>query len=53
MVTSGLMNKQIAAKMNLSEITIKVHRAQLMRKMKAHTLVELVKLETRLPKSDR
>jgi FixJ family two-component response regulator len=53
MVTSGLMNKQIAAKMNLSEITIKVHRAQLMRKMKADTLVELVKLETRLPKPDR
>ncbi|MFM0498551.1 response regulator [Paraburkholderia caledonica] len=52
MVTSGLMNKQIAAKMNLSEITIKVHRGQLMRKMKANTLVELVKMETRLPKSD-
>jgi FixJ family two-component response regulator len=53
MVTAGLMNKQIAAKMNLSEITIKVHRGQLMRKMKAKTLVELVKMETRLPKSDQ
>lgn len=53
MVTGGLMNKQIAAKMNLSEITIKVHRGQLMRKMKANTLVELVKMETRLPKSDQ
>lgn len=53
MVTAGLMNKQIAAKMNLSEITIKVHRGQLMRKMKASTLVELVKMETRLPKSDQ
>ncbi|MBN3759247.1 response regulator [Burkholderia sp. Ac-20365] len=53
MVTSGLMNKQIAAKMNLSEITIKVHRGQLMRKMKAKTLVELVKMETRMPRSDR
>jgi FixJ family two-component response regulator len=52
MVTSGMMNKQIAAKMNLSEITIKIHRGQLMRKMKANTLVELVKMETRLPKSD-
>jgi len=51
MVTGGMMNKQIAAKMNLSEITIKVHRGQLMRKMKASTLVELVKMETRLPKS--
>ena len=53
MVTSGLMNKQIAARMNLSEITIKVHRGQLMRKMKAQTLVELVKMEARLPKSDQ
>jgi FixJ family two-component response regulator len=53
MVTAGLMNKQIAAKMNLSEITIKVHRGQLMRKMKAKTLVELVKMETRLPQSDQ
>ncbi|WP_227747338.1 response regulator transcription factor [Paraburkholderia franconis] len=53
MVTGGMMNKQIAAKLNLSEITIKVHRGQLMRKMKANTLVELVKMETRLPKSDR
>jgi FixJ family two-component response regulator len=53
MVTSGMMNKQIAAEMNLSEITIKVHRGQLMRKMKATTLVELVKMETRLKKIDR
>jgi FixJ family two-component response regulator len=51
MVVSGLMNKQIAAKMNLSEITIKVHRGQLMRKMKANTLVELVQMEARLPNS--
>ena len=53
MVTGGMMNKQIAAKLNLSEITIKVHRGQLMRKMKANTLVELVKMETRLPKSNQ
>ncbi|MFP3556166.1 response regulator [Paraburkholderia sp. SIMBA_049] len=51
MVTSGMMNKQIAAKLNLSEITIKVHRGQLMRKMKAKTLVELVKMDTRLSHS--
>jgi FixJ family two-component response regulator len=48
MVTSGMMNKQIAGEMHLSEITIKVHRAQLMRKMNAATLVELVKMDTRL-----
>jgi FixJ family two-component response regulator len=53
MVTGGLMNKQIAAEMNLSEITIKVHRGQLMRKMKATTLVELVKMDTRLKTMER
>jgi FixJ family two-component response regulator len=52
MVTSGMMNKQIASEMNLSEITIKVHRGQLMRKMRATTLVELVKMEARLKKID-
>jgi FixJ family two-component response regulator len=50
MVTSGMLNKQIATEMNLSEITIKVHRGQLMRKMGAGTLVELVKIEGRLKK---
>ena len=44
----GLMNKQIASEMALSEITIKVHRAQLMKKMKAKTFAELVKMEQRI-----
>lgn len=42
-VASGLMNKQIASKLNLSEITIKVHRASIMRKMMAKSLAELVR----------
>jgi FixJ family two-component response regulator len=41
-VTAGLMNKQIAHAMGLSEITIKVHRGSVMRKMKSRSLAELV-----------
>jgi FixJ family two-component response regulator len=42
MVTAGLMNKQIAGEIGLSEITVKVHRGNLMRKMGAKSLAELV-----------
>lgn len=42
-IVSGLMNKQIAGKLNLSEITVKVHRASIMRKMRAKSLAELVR----------
>ncbi|MDR5781849.1 response regulator transcription factor [Caballeronia sp. LZ065] len=41
-VVSGLMNKQIAAEMNLSEITVKIHRGQAMKKMAARSLADLV-----------
>ena len=44
MVTAGLLNKQIAAELNLSEITVKLHRRRVMEKMKADSLAELVKL---------
>jgi FixJ family two-component response regulator len=47
-VVTGLMNKEIAAKLDLSEITIKVHRGQAMRKMKAKSLAELVRMADRL-----
>jgi FixJ family two-component response regulator len=40
---AGLMNKQIAAEMNLSEITVKIHRGQAMRKMAARSVAELVR----------
>lgn len=44
LVTSGLMNKQIAGEMNVSEITVKVHRGNVMRKMNARSLAELVRM---------
>jgi FixJ family two-component response regulator len=44
MVTAGLLNKQIAAELSLSEITVKLHRRHVMEKMKAGSLAELVKM---------
>jgi FixJ family two-component response regulator len=44
LVTTGLMNKQIAAKMGLSEITVKIHRMHVMKKMQAKSLANLVKM---------
>jgi len=43
-VTAGLMNKQIAAKLGVSEITVKVHRGNVMRKMGARSLADLVRM---------
>ncbi len=43
-VTSGLMNKQIAGLLQLSEITVKIHRGHMMKKMGARSLAELVKM---------
>jgi FixJ family two-component response regulator len=42
LVTAGLMNKQVAAEMGVSEITVKVHRGNVMRKMQANSLADLV-----------
>jgi FixJ family two-component response regulator len=44
MVTAGLLNKQIAAELNLSEITVKLHRRRVMDGMHAGSLAELVKM---------
>jgi FixJ family two-component response regulator len=44
LVTTGLMNKQVAAEMGVSEITVKVHRGNAMRKMKANTLADLIRM---------
>jgi FixJ family two-component response regulator len=48
LVVIGRANKQIAAELNLSEMTVKVHRGQVMRKMHAGSLPELVRMADRL-----
>jgi FixJ family two-component response regulator len=48
LVVSGLLNKQIAAEIGTSEATVKVHRSQLMHKMSADSLAELVRLAERI-----
>jgi FixJ family two-component response regulator len=52
LVTAGLMNKQIAARIGLSEITVKVHRGNVTRKMGARSLAELVKMAETLGIND-
>lgn len=44
LVTTGLMNKQIAGDLGVSEITIKLHRGHVMRKMRAKSLADLVRM---------
>ncbi len=47
-VVAGTLNKQIAAKLELSLITVKIHRRQVMQKMKAASLADLVRMSDRL-----
>jgi FixJ family two-component response regulator len=44
LVTAGLMNKQVAAETDLAEITVKIHRGHIMKKMGAHSLADLVRM---------
>jgi len=48
LVVSGLLNKQIAGELGSSEVTVKMHREQVMRKMKAQSLVQLVRMAEKI-----
>ena len=48
LVVSGLLNKQVGAELGISEITVKAHRGNMMRKMKADSLAALVNMDTAL-----
>lgn len=44
LVTAGRLNKQVAAELNISEVTVKIHRGSVMRKMEVRTLADLVRM---------
>ena len=48
LVVTGLLNKQVAAELRISEITVKAHRGQVMRKMEADSLADLVRIARKL-----
>ena len=48
LVVSGMLNKQVAAELHISEVTVKAHRGKVMRKMEANSLADLVKIAARL-----
>jgi FixJ family two-component response regulator len=48
LVVSGKLNKQIGAELGISEITVKAHRGQVMKKMKAHSLADLVRMSEKI-----
>jgi FixJ family two-component response regulator len=48
LVVSGLLNKQVGGELGITEVTVKAHRGQVMRKMKADSLPDLVTMAARL-----
>ena len=48
LVVSGLRNKNVSRRLGISEITVKAHRGKMMRKMKAHSFAELVRMASKL-----
>ena len=48
LVVSGLLNKQVAWELRIGETTVKAHRGQVMQKMKANSLADLVKMASSL-----
>ena len=48
LVIGGLLNKQAASELGISEVTLQVHRSRIMKKMRAHSVAELVRMASRL-----
>jgi FixJ family two-component response regulator len=53
LVVSGLLNKQVGGELGISEKTVKAHRGQVMQKMKANSVADLVKMAEKLRPNDR
>jgi FixJ family two-component response regulator len=52
LVVSGLLNKQAAAELGISEVTLQIHRSKVMQKMKARSIADLVRMTERLNIAD-